>query len=93
MPSLPVFRPVSFGPGSEEQVVTGMIGRLVSLLRPTPREIVMLAKREADPRYAREFEGIHLGLVPSFALLGLIAVAGGVAAPFRIILRLLKPMR
>jgi hypothetical protein len=70
-----------------------MIARLMLLLRPTPREIVMLAKREVDPRYANEFEAIHVGPLISLLALSLIAVASGASAPFRIAYRLVTRRR
>ncbi len=65
-----------------------MISRVSALLRPSAKDVVALAKREADPRYSRDFEPLHLGPVPSFALLLFIGVTGIILAPYRIFGRL-----
>jgi hypothetical protein len=62
-----------------------MIGAILDLLRPTPREVVNLARREADPRYVADFEPLHLGPVLSLLVLAGIGIAGAIAAPFRLI--------
>lgn len=70
-----------------------MIGGFVQLLRPSPREIVTLAKREADPRYVAEFEPLHLGPIPSLLALCAIGMMGGFMAPFRAVARLRRSRR
>ena len=55
-------------------VLIKMIGAILDLLRPTPREVVNLARREADPRYVADFEPLHLGPVLSLLVLAGIGI-------------------
>jgi len=70
-----------------------VISRISGLLRPSAKDVVALAKREADPRYSRDFEPLHLGLIPSFALLLVIGAAGIILAPYRIFGRITGLLR
>lgn len=64
---------------------------IIQRLRPTPREIVVLARREVDPRCVAEFEPLHLGPVRSILALVGIGIAGAIAAPFRLLTNLTSP--
>ena len=63
---------------------------IVRLLRPTAHEIVLLARREVDPRQFAAFQPIHLGPFVSFIALLAIGLAGALVAPIRIVRRLLS---
>jgi hypothetical protein len=63
------------------------LNQLIARLKPSSKEIEELMLRETDPALAPSFEPLTPGPAAAAMLLALIAVAGVLLAPLRIITR------
>jgi hypothetical protein len=63
---------------------------MMERLKPHPRDVERLARRECMPEHATQYEAVTLGPFANAALLALVAAAALIVTPFRLLLSLLR---
>ncbi len=70
-----------------------VIRTIVSLLRPSARELSELVRAEMDPARAPRFEQLCFGPLVSAIALAAVVLCAAVLTPFRLVVRLLASRR